>query len=49
MKNELKTPKLTLIGAGPGDADLITVKGLRSCNEALPVMRGTRISGVSCS
>ena len=28
------TPKLTLVGAGPGDIDLITVKGVKALAEA---------------
>ena len=30
----MKTPKLTLVGAGPGDPDLITVKGAKVLAEA---------------
>lgn len=33
MKN-LKAPKLTLVGAGPGDPDLITVKGIKALKAA---------------
>ena len=33
MKN-LKAPKLTLVGAGPGDPDLITVKGIKALKNA---------------
>jgi uroporphyrin-III C-methyltransferase len=33
MKNTLN-PKLTLVGAGPGDADLITLKGIKALQEA---------------
>jgi len=29
-----KIPKLTLVGAGPGDPDLITVKGIKALNKA---------------
>jgi uroporphyrin-III C-methyltransferase len=32
------TPKLTLIGAGPGDADLITVKGLKALKNARVIL-----------
>ncbi|MEO9894058.1 uroporphyrinogen-III C-methyltransferase [Aurantibacter sp.] len=31
---EQKTPKVSLVGAGPGSEDLITVRGLRVLNEA---------------
>jgi uroporphyrin-III C-methyltransferase len=30
----LKTPKLTVVGAGPGDADLITLKGVKAIESA---------------
>jgi len=30
----LKTPKLTLVGAGPGNAELITIKGLKAIQSA---------------
>lgn len=33
MKNNIN-PKLTLVGAGPGDPDLITVKGIKALAEA---------------
>ncbi|QJW91812.1 uroporphyrinogen-III C-methyltransferase [Spirosoma taeanense] len=32
--NKLKQPKLTLVGAGPGDPDLITLKGVRALQTA---------------
>lgn len=32
------TPKLTLIGAGPGDAELITVKGLKAIQNAKVIL-----------
>ena len=31
-------PKLTLVGAGPGDAELITVKGIKALNQANVVL-----------
>ena len=34
MKNGTSIPKLTLVGAGPGDEDLITVKGIKALAEA---------------
>ena len=34
MKNPNSTHKITLVGAGPGDIDLITVKGLNAIKKA---------------
>jgi uroporphyrin-III C-methyltransferase len=34
MKTQLQIPKLTLVGAGPGDQDLITVKGIKALADA---------------
>ena len=34
MKNNSKIPKVTLVGAGPGDEELITVKGLKAIKKA---------------
>ena len=34
MSNETIEPKITLVGAGPGDPDLITVKGINALSEA---------------
>lgn len=34
MKNSSKNPKVILVGAGPGDVDLITVKGLKAIQNA---------------
>jgi uroporphyrin-III C-methyltransferase len=34
MKNSSKNPKVTLVGAGPGDKELITVKGLKAIKKA---------------
>lgn len=33
-QNTVKEPRITLVGAGPGDADLITIKGLKALNAA---------------
>jgi len=34
MKNSVKNPKVILLGAGPGDIDLITIKGLNAIKKA---------------
>jgi uroporphyrin-III C-methyltransferase len=34
MKTNNNTPKVTLVGAGPGDIELITVKGLKAIQQA---------------
>ena len=34
MKSSKKNPKVILVGAGPGDAELITVKGLNAIKNA---------------
>ena len=33
-KNEIKEPRITLVGAGPGDAELISLKGIRVLRSA---------------
>src|ERR1700761_1244163 len=33
-ENNIKEPRITLVGAGPGDADLITIKGLKALQTA---------------
>src|SRR6201996_5101605 len=33
-KNTVKDPRITLVGAGPGDADLITIKGIKALKTA---------------
>jgi uroporphyrin-III C-methyltransferase len=33
-KKEIKEPRITLVGAGPGDADLITIKGVKALKTA---------------
>jgi len=33
-KKEVKEPRITLVGAGPGDADLITIKGIKALKTA---------------
>jgi uroporphyrin-III C-methyltransferase len=34
MKTSVKQPKITLVGAGPGDLELITLKGLKAIRQA---------------
>lgn len=34
MSKEIIEPKITLVGAGPGDPDLITIKGINAISEA---------------
>ena len=34
IKNSVKEPKITLVGAGPGDADLITLKAIKALKTA---------------
>src|SRR6202012_6148517 len=34
IKNTVKEPRITLVGAGPGDADLITLKGIKALQTA---------------
>jgi uroporphyrin-III C-methyltransferase len=34
IKNTVKEPRITLVGAGPGDADLITIKGIKALKTA---------------
>ncbi len=34
IKKEIKEPRITLVGAGPGDADLITIKGVKALKTA---------------
>src|ERR1700761_637433 len=33
-QNKIKEPRVTLVGAGPGDADLITIKGIKALKTA---------------
>lgn len=33
-KKEIKEPRITLVGAGPGDAELITIKGIKALKTA---------------
>jgi len=34
IKKEIKEPRITLVGAGPGDAELITIKGIKALKTA---------------
>jgi len=34
IKKNIKEPRITLVGAGPGDADLITLKGVKALQAA---------------
>ena len=34
IKNTVKEPRITLVGAGPGDADLVTLKGIKALKTA---------------
>jgi len=34
MKAHINNPKVTLVGAGPGDKDLITLKGIKAIEQA---------------
>ena len=34
IKKAIKEPRITLVGAGPGDADLITIKGIKALKTA---------------
>ncbi|HEX6227668.1 MAG TPA: uroporphyrinogen-III C-methyltransferase [Chryseolinea sp.] len=40
-----RSPRLTLVGAGPGDPDLITVKGVKAIKEADVVLYDALVSG----
>lgn len=44
MENNIKRPKITLVGAGPGDPDLITVKGMAVLQTADVVLYDALIS-----
>lgn len=41
---KIQTPKITLIGAGPGDPELISVKGLRTLGEADVILYDALVS-----
>lgn len=38
VKKPVKEPRITLVGAGPGDADLITIKGIKALKTANVVL-----------
>src|ERR1700756_4272989 len=43
-KKEVKEPRITLVGAGPGDADLITLKGIKALATADVVLYDALVS-----
>lgn len=45
IKNSVLEPKITLVGAGPGDPDLISLKGVKALNTADVVLYDALVNG----
>jgi len=45
IKNGVLEPKITLVGAGPGDPDLISLKGVKALNSADVVLYDALVNG----
>jgi len=45
IKNSTLEPKITLVGAGPGDPDLISLKGVKALNTANVVLYDAQVNG----
>lgn len=45
IKNSVLEPKITLVGAGPGDPDLISLKGVKALNTANVVLYDALVNG----
>lgn len=44
MKTIIKEPKVTLVGAGPGDTELLTIKGLKAIQQADVILYDALVS-----
>ncbi len=44
-KNSIQEPRITLVGAGPGDPDLISLKGVKALNNADVVLYDALVNG----
>jgi len=44
MKTIIKEPKITLVGAGPGDVELLTIKGLKAIQQADVILYDALVS-----
>ncbi|AMQ01494.1 Uroporphyrin-III methyltransferase [Pedobacter cryoconitis] len=45
IKNSIQEPRITLVGAGPGDPDLISLKGVKALNTAAVVLYDALVNG----
>jgi len=45
IKNSIQEPRITLVGAGPGDPDLISLKGVKALNTADVVLYDALVNG----